>query len=103
MVVVGAGGCGEGEGPTGPSYADPCLRFKSCGECAPIRGCGWCVSPRAPGVCLHDPLECPGPQFTWTWEPNACTNPPPPPPAAGDGGASAGDTGAAASDASDGG
>jgi hypothetical protein len=60
-------------------YRDPCRRFVSCGECTPIRGCGWCSSGQNQGgICLSSPNQCPGNQFTWTWEPNVC---------AGDGGA----------------
>jgi hypothetical protein len=71
MVVIGVGGCGEGRGH-GP-VADPCRRFASCGACTPIRGCGWCSHGQdGGGICLRDPIECPGPQFTWTWEPVAC-------------------------------
>jgi hypothetical protein len=69
LVVIGAGGCGN---DGGERVTDPCLRFTSCGQCTPIRGCGWCERPGATGICLRDPLECPGPQFTWTWESIAC-------------------------------
>jgi len=69
-VAIGAGGCGGGT--NGRQQTDPCLRFTSCGQCTPVRGCGWCERPDAAAVCLSDPIECPGPQFTWTWEPIAC-------------------------------
>lgn len=88
MVVIGAGGCGEG-GDGRARITDPCLRFTSCGSCTPVRGCGWCTHEGDGGVdglCLSDPLSCPGPKFTWTWEPLACTD--------GDGGAPALDGGA---------
>jgi hypothetical protein len=71
MVVICAGGCGGGN--NGREQVDPCLRFASCGECTPVRGCGWCARPDAAAVCLSDPNECPGPKFTWTWEPIACS------------------------------
>ena len=90
MVVIGAGGCGDGEGR---QVTDPCLRFTSCGECTPIRGCGWCAPVRGGGFCLSDPLSCPGPQFTWTWEPIACTAPTDAGAAPGDGGANDGNDG----------
>jgi hypothetical protein len=70
-VMIGAGGCGGGNS-VGQRASDPCLRFTSCGECTPVRGCGWCARPDAAAVCLSDPLSCPGPQFTWTWESVAC-------------------------------
>src|SRR5687767_4357698 len=71
LILIGAGGCG---GSDRERVVDPCLRFTSCGECTPVRGCGWCARPGATAVCLSDPLSCPGPQFTWTWEPLACTD-----------------------------
>jgi len=90
MVVIGAGGCGdEGNG----RITDPCTRFTSCGSCTPVRGCGWCAHGQDGGICLSDPLSCPGPKFTWTWEPSACT-------AEGDAGATPPDAGA--TDAQDG-
>jgi hypothetical protein len=70
LVMIGAGGCGGDNVRERPT--DPCLRFTSCGECTPVRGCGWCARPDAGAVCLSDPLSCPGPQFTWTWESVAC-------------------------------
>jgi len=45
------------------------------------------------GICLSDPLSCPGPKFTWTWEPIACTG------AAGEAGAPPPDAPASAPDA----
>jgi hypothetical protein len=72
VVMIGVGGCGDGRNAR-ERVTDPCLRFTSCGDCTPVRGCGWCAHGDAAGVCLRDPIECPGPQFTWTWEPVACT------------------------------
>jgi hypothetical protein len=89
VMVIGAGGCGGGG--DGGRPVDPCLRFTSCGACTPIRGCGWCSHAGDGGFCLSDPLSCPGAQFTWTWEPLACTG-------SGDAGAAPTDAGPTAGD-----
>jgi hypothetical protein len=97
LVSLGAAACDWGHHHA-VRVVDPCLSATSCGTCTPRPGCGWCAS-SAGGRCLSQPNECSGAQFTWTWEPAACTGSG----LSGDGGQSARDAGwTSGSDAADG-
>src|SRR5437764_8560114 len=50
LAIFAGFSCGGGGRGYYGSYADPCQRFASCGDCTPIRGCGWCSYGQSHGV-----------------------------------------------------